>query len=266
MNFKGVLAIYFHEMDRMKRTLFQSLISPLISTSLYFIVFGSAIGSRITEVDGIPYGSFIVPGMIMLTLLTQSISNASFGIFFPKFTGTIYELLAAPISSLEIILGFVGAAASKSLIIGCIIIATAGMFVDLSIAHPFIMIFFLVLTAITFSLFGFIIGFWADNFEKLQLIPILVITPLVFLGGSFYSINMLPELWQKISLLNPVLYLVSGFRWSFYEVSDVSILTSLITILLMLIISFSKLAISCFFKFISCTWYCFFFAIGFKIA
>ena len=244
MNYYAIKAIYFHEMDRMRRTLFQSLISPLISTSLYFIVFGSAIGSRITEVDGIPYGSFIVPGMIMLTLLTQSISNASFGIFFPKFTGTIYELLAAPISSLEIILGFVGAAASKSLIIGCIIIATAGMFVDLSIAHPFIMIFFLVLTAITFSLFFFFLGFWADNFEKLQLIPILVITPLVFLGGSFYSINMLPELWQKISLLNPVLYLVSGFRWSFYEVSDVSILTSLITILLMLIICISIITVS----------------------
>jgi ABC-2 type transport system permease protein len=235
MNYYGVKAIYLHEMDRMRRTLFQSLISPLISTSLYFIVFGSAIGSRITEVDGIPYGSFIVPGMIMLTLLSQSVANASFGIFFPKFTGTIYELLAAPISSIEIILGFVGAAATKSLIIGCVIIATAGMFVDLSIAHPFIMIFFLILTAVTFSLFGFIIGFWADNFEKLQLIPILIITPLVFLGGSFYSINMLPEFWQKVSLFNPVLYLVSGFRWSFYEISDVSILTSLITILLMLI-------------------------------
>ena len=247
MNYYGVKAIYLHEMDRMRRTLFQSLISPLISTSLYFIVFGSAIGSRITEVDDIPYGSFIVPGMIMLTLLSQSVANASFGIFFPKFTGTIYELLAAPISSIEIILGFVGAAATKSLIIGCVIIATAGMFVDLSIAHPFIMIFFLILTAVTFSLFGFIIGFWADNFEKLQLIPILVITPLVFLGGSFYSINMLPEFWQKVSLFNPVLYLVSGFRWSFYEISDVSILTSLITILLMLIsciiiisISFAK--------------------------
>jgi len=235
MNFNGVKSIYLHEMDRMRRTLFQSLVSPLISTSLYFIVFGSAIGSRIKEVDGIPYGSFIVPGMIMLTLLTQSISDASFGIFFPKFTGTIYELLAAPISSFEIIIGFVGAAASKSLIIGVVIIATAGLFVDLNIAHPFIMLFFLVLTAITFSLFGFIIGFWADNFEKLQLIPILIITPLVFLGGSFYSINMLPEFWQKISLLNPVLYLVSGFRWSFYEIADVSILTSLITILMMLI-------------------------------
>ena len=235
MNYFGVKAIYLHEMNRMRRTLFQSLVSPLISTSLYFIVFGSAIGSRIVEVDGVAYGSFIVPGMIMLTLLTQSISNASFGIFFPKFSGTIYELLAAPISSFEIILGFVGAAATKSLIIGIIIIATAGIFVDLSIAHPFIMIFFLVLTAVTFSLFGFIIGYWADNFEKLQLIPILVITPLVFLGGSFYSINMLPEFWQNISLLNPVLYLVSGFRWSFYEIADVSIITSLTTILFMLV-------------------------------
>ena len=247
MNYQGVKAIYLHEMDRMRRTLFQSLVSPLISTSLYFVVFGSAIGSRITEVDGVPYGSFIVPGMIMLTLLTQSISNASFGIFFPKFTGTIYELLAAPLSSFEIILGFVGAAATKSLIIGCVIISTAGLFVDLSIAHPVIMVFFLILTAVTFSLFGFIIGFWADNFEKLQLIPILVITPLVFLGGSFYSINMLPEFWQKVSLVNPVLYLISGFRWSFYEISDVSLFTSLITILLMLTtciliisISFSK--------------------------
>ena len=235
MNYYGVKAIYLHEMDRMRRTLFQSLVSPLISTSLYFIVFGSAIGSRITEVDGVAYGSFIVPGMIMLTLLTQSISNASFGIYFPKFTGTIYELLAAPISSFEIILGFVGAAATKSLIIGCVIIATAGMFVDLNIAHPLVMMFFLIFTAVTFSLFGFIIGFWADNFEKLQLIPILIITPLVFLGGSFYSINMLPEFWQKVSLFNPVLYLVSGFRWSFYEIADVSIYTSLITILLFLI-------------------------------
>jgi len=234
MNFQGVKAIYLHEMDRMWRTLFQSLVSPLISTSLYFVVFGSAIGSRIKEVDGIEYGSFIVPGMIMLTLLTQSISNASFGIYFPKFTGTIYELLAAPISSFEIIIGFVGAAASKSLIIGCVIIATAGLFVDLKIEHPIMMLFFLLLTAITFSLFGFIIGYWADNFEKLQLIPILVITPLVFLGGSFYSINMLPDFWQKISLFNPVLYLVSGFRWSFYEIADVSIFTSIFTLLFIL--------------------------------
>ena len=240
MNYYGVKAIYLHEMDRMRRTLFQSLVSPLISTSLYFIVFGSAIGSRITEVDGVAYGSFIVPGMIMLTLLTQSISNASFGIYFPKFTGTIYELLAAPISSFEIILGFVGAAATKSLIIGCVIIATAGMFVDLNIAHPLVMMFFLIFTAVTFSLFGFIIGFWADNFEKLQLIPILIITPLVFLGGSFYSINMLPEFWQKVSLFNPVLYLVSGFRWSFYEIADVSIFTSLAT---MFFILFSCIAI-----------------------
>ena len=234
MNWYGLKAIYYHEMDRMRRTLFQSLISPIISTSLYFVVFGSAIGSRITEINGVSYGSFIVPGMIMLTILTQSISNASFGIFFPKFTNTVYELLAAPLSSFEIIIGFVGAAATKSLIIGCIIIATAGIFVDLNIEHPFIMIFFLVLTSVTFALFGFMIGIWADNFEKLQLIPILIITPLVFLGGSFYSIDMLPEFWQKVSLLNPVLYLVSGFRWSFYEIADVSIYTSLITMLFFL--------------------------------
>ena len=235
MNWYGLKAIYFHEMDRMRRTLFQSLVAPVISTSLYFIVFGSAIGSRIAEIEGISYGSFIVPGMIMLTILTQSISNASFGIFFPKFTNTIFEILAAPLSSFEIILGFVGAAATKSLIIGCVIITTANFFVEMNIAHPFVMIFFLFLTSITFAMLGFIIGLWADNFEKLQLIPILVITPLVFLGGSFYSIDMLPEFWQKISLLNPVLYLVSGFRWSFYEIADVSIYTSLITILLFLI-------------------------------
>jgi len=247
MNWYGLKAIYLHEMDRMRRTLFQSLLSPLISTSLYFVVFGSAIGSRIKEIEGISYGSFIVPGMIMLTVLTQSISNASFGIFFPKFTNTIYEILSAPLSSFEIILGFVGAAATKSLIIGSVIILTAGLFVDLNIEHPFIMVFFLVLTSVTFAMFGFIIGLWADNFEKLQLIPILVITPLVFLGGSFYSINMLPEFWQKISLLNPVLYLVSGFRWSFYEIADVSIYTSIFTIIIFLIlclliitISFSK--------------------------
>ena len=247
MNWYGLKAIYFHEMDRMRRTLFQSLVAPVISTSLYFIVFGSAIGSRITEIEGVSYGSFIVPGMIMLTILTQSISNASFGIFFPKFTNTIFEILAAPLSSFEIILGFVGAAATKSLIIGCVIITTANFFVEMNIAHPFVMIFFLLLTSITFAMFGFIIGLWADNFEKLQLIPILVITPLVFLGGSFYSINMLPEFWQKISLLNPVLYLVSGFRWSFYEIADVSIYTSLITVFLFLIscllvitISFAK--------------------------
>ena len=244
MNWYGLKAIYFHEMDRMRRTLFQSLISPIISTSLYFIVFGSAIGSRITEIEGISYGSFIVPGMIMLTILTQSISNASFGIFFPKFTNTIFEILAAPLSSLEIILGFVGAAATKSLIIGCVIIATANLFVEMNIAHPFVMMFFLFLTSITFAMFGFIIGLWADNFEKLQLIPILVITPLVFLGGSFYSINMLPEFWQNISLLNPVLYLVSGFRWSFYEIADVSIYTSLITIFIFLILCLFVITIS----------------------
>jgi len=244
MNWYGLKAIYFHEMDRMRRTLFQSLVSPVISTSLYFVVFGSAIGSRITEIEGVSYGSFIVPGMIMLTILTQSISNASFGIFFPKFTNTIFEILAAPLSSFEIILGFVGAAATKSLIIGCVIIATANLFVEMNIAHPFIMLFFLFLTSITFAMFGFIIGLWADNFEKLQLIPILVITPLVFLGGSFYSINMLPEFWQNVSLLNPVLYLVSGFRWSFYEIADVNIITSLSTILFILFFCIIIISIS----------------------
>jgi len=235
MNWYAIKSIYLHEMDRMRRTIFQSILSPVISTSLYFIVFGSAIGSRISEVGGVNYGTFIVPGLIMLSLLTQSISNASFGIFFPKFSGTVYELLAAPISSFEIILGFVGAAATKSIIVGSIIIITAGFFVELHIAHPLVMVFFLIMTSITFSLFGFIIGIWADNFEKLQLIPILIITPLVFLGGSFYSIDMLPEFWQKVSLLNPVLYLVSGFRWSFFEVADVSLITSLLTIFIILI-------------------------------
>ena len=235
MNWRAVKAMYLHEMDRTRRTILQSILAPVISTSLYFVVFGSAIGSRITEIGGINYGSFIVPGLIMLSLLTMSISNASFGIYFPKFTGTIYELLAAPISSFEIILGFVGAAATKSIIVGTIIICTASLFVDLYIAHPLTMIIFLILTALTFSLFGFIIGIWADNFEKLQLIPLLIITPLVFLGGSFYSIDMLPEFWQKISLLNPVLYLVSGFRWSFYEIADVNIWISFITILVILI-------------------------------
>ena len=235
MNWRAVKAMYLHEMDRTRRTILQSILAPVISTSLYFVVFGSAIGSRITEIGGINYGSFIVPGLIMLSLLTMSISNASFGIYFPKFTGTIYELLAAPISSFEIILGFVGAAATKSIIVGTIIICTASLFVDLYIAHPLTMIIFLILTALTFSLFGFIIGIWADNFEKLQLIPLLIITPLVFLGGSFYSIDMLPEVWQKISLLNPVLYLVSGFRWSFYEIADVNIWISFTTILVLLI-------------------------------
>jgi len=227
MNVQAVKAIYLFEMARTRRTLFQSIVSPVIATSLYFIVFGSAIGSRITEVEGVSYGSFIVPGLIMLSLMTQSVSNASFGIFFPKFTGTIYELLSAPVSYFEIVLGYVGAAATKSMILGLIILATAGFFVPLHIAHPLWMVLFLILTSITFSLFGFIIGIWADNFEKLQIIPLLIVTPLVFLGGSFYSITMLPPLWQSISLFNPVLYLVSGFRWSFYEIADVSVAWSL---------------------------------------
>lgn len=230
MNWGGIWAIYKFEMARTGRTLMQSIVSPVISTSLYFVVFGSAIGSRIQEVDGVSYGAFIVPGLIMLSLLQQSVSNASFGIFFPKFTGTIYEILSAPISFYEVVMGYVGAAATKSLILGTIILATAAMIVDLQIAHPFVMLLFMVLTAISFSLLGFIIGIWADNFEKLQLIPLLVITPLVFLGGSFYSINMLPPLWQNISLFNPVLYLISGFRWSFYEISDVSLSVSLFAI------------------------------------
>lgn len=230
MNVEAVKAIYINEMRRTRKTLMQSVASPVISTVLYFVVFGSAIGSRIQSVEGVSYGSFIVPGLIMLSLLTQSISNASFGIFFPKFTGTIYEIMSAPISFYEVVLGYVGAAASKSLIIGAIILVTASFFVELRIAHPFWMLFFLVMTCIAFSLFGFIIGLWADNFEKLQLIPLLVITPLVFLGGSFYSINMLPEFWQKVTLFNPVLYLISGFRWSFFEVSDVSVTLSLIMI------------------------------------
>ncbi len=227
MNFHAVRAIYLFEMARTWRTLMQSILSPVLSTSLYFVVFGAAIGSRIAEVDGVSYGAFIVPGLIMLSLLTQSIANASFGIYFPRFVGTIYELLSAPISPFEIVLGYVGAAATKSIILGMIILATAGLFVPLSIAHPFWMLAFLVLTAITFSLFGFIIGVWADSFEKLQVIPLLIITPLTFLGGSFYSVNMLPPVWQTISMFNPVVYLISGFRWSFYEVSDVSVGLSL---------------------------------------
>jgi len=230
MNLQGVKSIYMFEMTRAWRTVFQSVVSPVISTSLYFVVFGSAIGSRITEIEGVSYGSFIVPGLIMLSLMTQSVMNASFGIFFPKFTGTIYEILSAPISYFEITLGYVGAAATKSIIVGLIILATAGLFVPIHIVHPGWMILFLILTSVTFSLFGFLIGIWADNFEKLQIIPLLIVTPLVFLGGSFYSVNMLPEFWQKITLLNPVLYLVSGFRWSFYEISDVSIVTSLVMI------------------------------------
>ena len=227
MNLYAVRAIYKYEMARTFRTLLQSVVSPVISTSLYFVVFGAAIGSRITEIDGIGYGTFIVPGLVMLSLLTQSISNASFGIYFPKFTGTIYELLSAPVSAFEAVLGYVGAAATKSIILGLIILATAWLFVPLKIMHPFMMLTFLVLTSITFSLFGFIIGIWADGFEKLQVIPLLVITPLTFLGGSFYSINMLPPIWQTIALFNPVVYLVSGFRWSFFEIADVSVGISL---------------------------------------
>ena len=235
MNFHGIKAIYMFEMARTRRTLMQSMISPVISTSLYFVVFGSAIGSRITEIEGVSYGAFLVPGLIMLMLLTQSISNASFGIYFPKFTGTIYELLSAPVSPLEIMLGYVGAAATKSLVLGLVILGTAGLFVPLQVAHPVWMVAFLVLTAVTFSLLGFIIGILAENFEQLQVVPLLVVTPLVFLGGSFYSINMLPPFWQSVTLFNPVLYLVSGFRWSFYGIADVSVGASLVMIAVFLV-------------------------------
>ena len=231
MNYRAIKVIYINEMTRFWQTLFQSIASPVISTMLYFIVFGAAIGASIDKIEGVSYGLFIVPGLTMLSILTQSISNASFGIFFPKFTGTIYELLSAPISFYEVLIGFVGAAATKSLILATIILITASFFVELQIAHPIWMVSFLLLTCITFSLFGFIIGLWAGNFEKLQVVPLLIVTPLVFLGGSFYSISMLPEFWQKVTLFNPVLYLVSGFRWSFFEVSDVSVGTSLVMIL-----------------------------------
>ena len=227
MNIHAMRAIYKFEMARTRRTLMQSIISPVISTSLYFVVFGAAIGSRIAQVEGITYGAFIVPGLIMLSLLTQSIANASFGIYFPKFTGTIYELLSAPVSYLEIVVSYVGAAATKSIILGLIILATATLFVPLRIAHPLWMILFLALTAVTFSLVGFIIGIWADGFEKLQLVPLLIVTPLTFLGGSFYSIDMLPPFWQTVTLFNPVVYLISGFRWSFYDTSDVAVAISL---------------------------------------
>jgi ABC-2 type transport system permease protein len=223
MNWPAVKSIYAFEMARMRRTLFQSIVSPVISTSLYFVVFGAAIGSRITEIDGVSYGSFIVPGLIMLSLLTESISNASFGIYFPRYAGSIYELLSAPVSYVEIILGYVGAAASKSVLLGLIILATANLFVDISIAHPAWMVLFLVLTSVTFSLFGFILGIWADNWEKLAIVPTLIVTPLTFLGGSFYSISMLPPAWQTVTLFNPVVYLISGFRWSFYENADVAV-------------------------------------------
>ncbi|MCF4129047.1 ABC transporter permease [Methylobacterium sp. SyP6R] len=227
MNWPAIRAIYGFEMHRAFRTLLQSIVAPVISTSLYFVVFGAAIGGRITSVDGVPYGAFIVPGLIMLTLLTQSIANASFGIYFPRFSGTIYEILSAPISAVEIVAGYVGAAATKSIMLGLIILATSALFVPLRIEHPFVMVLFLVLTAVTFSLFGFVIGLWADGFEKLQLVPLLIVTPLTFLGGSFYSIDMLPPLWRNVSLINPVVYLISGFRWSFYGHSDVNPAVSL---------------------------------------
>lgn len=235
MNIRAVMAIYNFEIKRTLRTIGQSVASPVLSTALYFIVFGSAIGSRINDIDGISYGSFIVPGLVMMAVLTQSVSNASFGIYFPKFSGTIYELLSAPLSFVEVILGYVGAAATKALVIGGIILTTATFFVDFEIQHPIWMVSFLVLTSITFSMLGFIIGLWANNFERLQVVPLLIITPLTFLGGTFYSINMLPSFWQTVSLANPVVYLVSGFRWSFYGSADVSIETSFTVVLLFLI-------------------------------
>jgi ABC-2 type transport system permease protein len=227
MNFYAIRAIYTYEMARTRRTLLQSIVSPVLSTALYFIVFGSAIGSRISHVGGVSYGAFIVPGLIMLGLLTQSISNASFGIYFPRFAGTIYEILSAPVSAIEIVIAYVGAAATKSVMLGLITLTTAAIFVDIRIIHPFWMLAFLFLTAITFSLFGFVIGIWADGFEKLQMIPLLIVTPLTFLGGSFYSIDMLPPFWRGVTLFNPVVYLVSGFRWSFYGISDVRVGVSL---------------------------------------
>ena len=242
MNLPAMAAIYSFEMARWRRTMLQSVVSPVIATSLYFVVFGAAIGSRITQIEGVPYGAFIVPGLIMLTLLTQSVANASFGIYFPRFTGTIYELLSAPISYLEIVVGYVGAAATKSIILGLIILATAWLFVPLRIAHPFWMAGFLLLTAVTFSLLGFIIGIWADGFEKLQLVPLLIITPLTFLGGTFYSISVLPPVWQLVTLFNPVVYLVSGFRWSFYEIADVTPAVSLFMIGLFLAICLAVVA------------------------
>lgn len=230
MNFEAIKAIYYYEMARTRRTLLQSVISPVVSTALYFIVFGAAVGSRIQEVDGVPYGAFITPGLIMLTLITQCVANGSSGIYFPKFTGTIYEILSAPVAMTEILIGYVGAAATKGMIIGLIILATAAVFVDLSIAHPILMVMFMLLTAISFSLAGFIIGVWAKNFEQLSMVPMLVVPPLTFLGGTFYSVSVLPPFWQTVSHFNPVLYLVSGFRWSFFEVSDVHPLISLLMI------------------------------------
>jgi ABC-2 type transport system permease protein len=236
VNFHAIRAIYLFEMARTWRTLMESIASPILSTSLYFVVFGAAIGSRIGAIDGVNYGAFIIPGLLMLSLLSESISNASFGIYFPKFSGTIYEVLSAPVSYIEIVLGYVGAAASKSLILGTLILITARFFVDYEIMHPLWMVSFLLLTAVTFSLLGFIIGIWADDFQKLQIVPLLVITPLTFLGGAFYSINMLPPLWQKITLFNPVVYLISGFRWSFYGTSDVGVAISVGMTLLFMII------------------------------
>jgi ABC-2 type transport system permease protein len=236
MNIEAVRAIYSFEMSRWGRTLMQSIVSPVLSTCLYFIVFGSAIGSRISQVDGIDYGAFIVPGLVMMLLLTQSTLNASFGIYFPRFTGTIYEHLSAPVSPFEIVLGYVGAAATKSVILGLLVLLTASLFVTLHIAHPLWMMLFLLLTAITFSMLGFIIGIWADGFEKLQIIPLLVITPLTFLGGTFYSVKMLPPFWQNVTLLNPVVYLISGFRWSFFEISDVNVGVSLLMTFVFLLI------------------------------
>jgi ABC-2 type transport system permease protein len=227
MNFEAVRTLYLFEMHRWQRTLLQSIVSPVVSTSLYFIVFGSAIGSRITSVEGVSYGAFIVPGLIMMLLLTQSVANASFGIYFPRFAGTIYEIMSAPVSGLEIVLGYVGAAVTKSVILGLIVLATASLFVDVTIAHPFWMLFYLVLTALTFSLLGFIIGIVADGFEKLQLVPLLIVTPLTFLGGTFYSLSMLPPFWQNVTLANPIFYLVSGFRWSFFGAADVNVGVSL---------------------------------------
>ena len=227
MNLRAIRAIYLFEMARTGRTVLQSIVAPVISTSLYFVVFGAAIGSRITQIEGVSYGAFIVPGLVMLTLLTQSITNAAFGIYFPRFTGTIYELLSAPVSALEIVVGYAGAAATKSVILGLVILATAGLFVPLHIAHPAWMLGFLLLTATTFSLFGFIIGLWADGFEQLQFVPLLIVTPLTFLGGTFYSVSVLPPGWRTVVLFNPVLYLVSGFRWSFYEIADVRVGISL---------------------------------------
>ena len=242
MNLHAIRAIYGFEMARTWRTLMQSIVSPVISTSLYFVVFGAAIGSRIPEVGGVSYGAFIVPGLIMLSLLTQSISNASFGIYFPRFTGTIYELLSAPVSTVEILISYVGAAATKSVVLGLIILSTATLFVPLRVEHPVWMLVFLVLTAVTFSIVGFIIGIWADNFEKLQVVPLLIITPLTFLGGSFYAIDMLPPLWQKVALFNPVVYLISGFRWSFYGMADVSLALSLAMTALFLAVGLAVVA------------------------